>query len=157
MKRTPVHASLCFLDGDGGGGGGGGGAGPSPRLRLVASFPGFPPALPPGPALPPFAGALDVGRGRDRRRDRVGRADHHADGLEGGVHVDGVPLDAVALEVVLVEALVVVLAVQVAVEAVVEPPGAVEVFGAAVVVAAVVIAVLGAGWEREGEGRFSWG
>ena len=78
-----------------------------------------------------------------------GGSNHHADGLERGVHVDGVPLNAVALEVVLVEALVVVLAVQVAVEAVVEPPGAVEVLGAAVVEAAVVVAVFGAVWTEE--------
>lgn len=63
--------------------------------------------------------------------------------------MDGVPLDAVALEVVLVEALVVVLAVQVGVEAVVEPPGAVEMLCAAVVVSTVVVAVLGAGINRE--------
>lgn len=58
--------------------------------------------------------------------------------------MNGVPLYSVALEVVLVEALVVVLAVQVRVKAVVEPPGSVEVLGTAVVVAAIVVAILGA-------------
>ena len=48
--------------------------------------------------------------------------------------MDGVPLDAVPLEVVLVETLGVVLAVQVSLETVVEPPGALILLGARVVV-----------------------
>ena len=48
--------------------------------------------------------------------------------------MDGVPLDTVTLEVVLVAALEVVLAVQVSLEAVGEPPGAAVVFGTGVVV-----------------------
>ena len=48
--------------------------------------------------------------------------------------MDGVPLDAIPLEVVLVETFGVVLAVQVSFETVVEPPGAVVLRGARVVV-----------------------
>ena len=71
--------------------------------------------------------------------------DHHLYGLEGGVHVDGVPLDAVSLEVVLVEALVVVLAVEVSFETVGEPPGTGVVLGTRVVVSGGITRV---GWVR---------
>lgn len=47
--------------------------------------------------------------------------------------MDGVPLDAVSLEVVLVEALVVVLAIEMSLEAVVEPPGTLVMLGTGVV------------------------
>ena len=70
--------------------------------------------------------------------------DHHLRSLQRRILMHAVPLDAVPLEVVVVETLVVVLAVQVAVEAAVEPPGAVIVVSAAIVEATVVVSIFGA-------------
>ena len=72
------------------------------------------------------------------------RFDHHGHKLQRRVQVNGVPLDPIAHKVVAVRPFMVVDAIQVRLEATLEPPGSVVVFSAVVVEALIVILVVGA-------------